>query len=150
VVGYRRATNDYSEGVTMTQTPQYDHFFTWALPYLPQQAQKESEQPQPPHIALGNRIAEKLPGFAPTVDAYGKGPEEHGSAWKIDGDKRKELTAALRLMGYRPRGSTGVFFRRPYQVDIGYSEDTTWVYITDDNTRPVTAKKEGTHGKSAR
>lgn len=131
----------------MTQSPQFGHFTTWALPYLPQQAQKESE---PPHIALGNKIAEKLPGFAQTVDAYGEGPEEHGSAWKIDGDKRKELTQVLRLMGYRPRGSTGVFFRRPYQVDIGYSEETTWVYITDDNDRPVAAKKEGYHGKSAR
>lgn len=86
------------------------------------------------HLTIGEMLAELIPGFSATKDAYGQGPEEHGSAWKADGDRRAEIKSALRLKGYRP-GGKDILIRPPVQIDMGYSDDTTWVYITDDNDR---------------
>jgi hypothetical protein len=125
------------------QTPAYGHFFTWALPGIkPEEVKKEAEAK---HIALGNSLAQKIPGMVRTANAVD--PTEPGSAWKADGDQSKALGDALRLMGYRQKGK-GVWFRMPYQVDIGVDDGTTYIYITDDNNKPVRAKERAYRGRS--
>lgn len=121
-----------------------EHFVNWALPVLAKaKKDEETEKAMMSHEEIGAMLAEKVPGFVRTENAID--PNEPGSAWKVDGDKSKEIGAIMRMKGYRPKGKS-TWFRKPYQVDIGVSKGTTYVYITDDNTTPVKAKKEGKNG----
>jgi hypothetical protein len=87
---------------------------------------------KPPHMALGERLQAEFAGLELTKDVYGKGPEEHGSPWKITGERAADIGAWLRKQGYRPAGKNK-WRRVALQVDLGESKGTTYIYITDDN-----------------
>lgn len=88
----------------------------------------------PLHIAVGKSLGQF--GVVATVDAYGAGPEEHGSAWKAPIASLQVIQTALAKAGYKQSG--GKFKKNSVLIDTGKDTKSLYLYITDDNG---TAKK---------
>ena len=78
------------------------------------------------HIELGQAIARRVKGTKQIEKLKGH-EEESGSAWLAE-EKASEVKAALRKMGFRPRGKTS-FVRANFTVDVGAGGH---FYVTDD------------------
>jgi hypothetical protein len=80
---------------------------------------------------LGEAIASAIDGFAATKDVYGNGPEAHGAAYKVAGDKKADIEQFLTSVGFTLKGAYS-WYADNLRVDIGVSKGTTYCYITDD------------------
>lgn len=83
----------------------------------------------PLHIAVGNSLGQF--GVTSTLDAYGAGPEPHGSAWKAPIASLPAIQAALTKAGYKQSG--GKFRKNTVLIDTGKDAKNLYLYITDDN-----------------
>lgn len=82
----------------------------------------------PLHIAVGNSLGQF--GVVSTLDAYGAGPEPHGSAWKAPIASLPSIQAALLKAGYKQSG--GKFRKNTVLIDTGKDKKTFYLYITDN------------------
>jgi len=92
----------------------------------------QTELPWQTHRELGKAIGEAI-GIVLTKDVYGQGPEPHGSAWKVAGDKYADAEQWLTENGFKKRGSYA-WFQGKFRVDVGKDTKNTYLYITDDET----------------
>lgn len=91
----------------------------------------------PLHIAIGKSLGQF--GVTSTLDAYGAGPEEHGSAWKAPIASLQAIQAALLKAGYKQSG--GKFKKNSVLIDTGKDDKNLYLYITDDNGKPIRVKE---------
>jgi hypothetical protein len=91
----------------------------------------------PLHIAIGKSLGQF--GVTSTLDAYGAGPEEHGSAWKAPIASLQAIQAALLKAGYKQSG--GKFKKNSVLIDTGKDAKNLYLYITDDNGTAKKAKE---------
>lgn len=88
---------------------------------------------------LGEAMAKPV-GIVVTKDIYGKGPEEHGAAFKAAGDQQSAAEAWLTDNGFKKRGAYS-WYAGNFRVDIGKDAKNTYLYITDDEGTAKAAAK---------
>ncbi len=91
----------------------------------------EKAAPVAPHMQLGNEICGAIEGCESTLDAYGQGPGEHGSAWKAPGNQIEAIATFLEGKGFARKKNN--FSQGSLLVETGADEESTFIYITDDN-----------------
>jgi hypothetical protein len=81
------------------------------------------------HTELGKALSEF--GVSSTKDAYGQGPEAHGSAWRAKGNKTTQIQGWLEEQGFKKKGAYAWKLAN-FRVDVGKDARNTYLYITDD------------------
>lgn len=89
---------------------------------------------------IGDAIAKVITGFEITKDVYGKGPEDHGAAYRVDGDRQTEIEQFLQELDFKKKNYS--WTRDNFRVDIGKDKKYTYAYITDDEGAKKSPKGE--------